>query len=925
MNSPKNISPLSDSADRIVVLLFSQRGYPCQSIMSIHDSNWTRPCRPFTLHNCLLCLLIVSVLVSIQPGSRGVLASENEDPLTKDKWSKAINWTDTKVRPKSNAMTCLSSVDDRRENNCIEVIQASFSQIYDKTLNHSLEYRLIYSYSDLKTNFAVSVESSDAGVEHPILFVVRQQKAITSWELPYVIESSPGYQLGYNSFRRTLCPESTTWMGSINQIVVDISTSSRSNVTFSLKMSVDAQLHVRLEEERRMWVTPSQNRIFKFTFPTSASQVAVSSKSPDDICLTVSVQSPQCPVFDTIYNVEYEGYRQTMTGQSTIIVQKNQYPEGFYLVYIVNTNDDKCVNSRMPAPFRANRTKEVTFTIQETVSVQEFHQVIFMGTLGVYAGFITLVIATCLLVEWRRKRSKQARREWEVTVKTYKSELQPISEEQESQISSATIKTEDSTCHGATSAEDADVVFSDTRPTRQQNKLSKRWRRVSEMTKHQPDFYNKKSKRYVSELCIIAVFYLIPVGQLVWNYKDMMVTTGDQDMCYYNFACAYPYHLLIDFSDFNHFFSNIGYVVLGTIFLLITKRRDYIDTMRQNATGAEQQQQEQERGIPPHYGLSYSMGFGLIVEGILSACYHLCPTRLNYQFDTSFMYVLAVLCTLKLYHARHADINVKSHMAYIVLALLVFLGAGTAFTSQFYFKLGFTVVHLIACVALAIDVYYMGHWKLDKETMVEHVNTCWKSRPLYLERLTLVVVGKSRATTTIGDKVKGSDCCCAPVVAVDLKLNHFRIYYINSFDIGIVCNVAFAVQQLVMDSVDFNTHLLAVFMINLFVYSVFYVTMKMRKREWAFVTNRIYPFLFLLAALAFWLTGSYFFLKKAAKWEKSPAESRMLNQECLVASVYDTHDLWHFLSSTGLFFFFMFLLTLDDDIESKSRQDIPVF
>lgn len=158
--------------------------------------------------------------------------------------------------------------------------------------------------------------------------------------------------------------------------------------------------------------------------------------------------------------------------------------------------------------------------------------------------------------------------------------------------------------------------------------------------------------------------------------------------------------------------------------------------------------------------------------------------------DTSFMYVLAVLCTLKLYHARHADINVKSHMAYIVLALLVGLGAGTAaFTSQFYFKLGFTVVHLIACVALAIDVYYMGHWKLgkvpfeikyccttillllftillivslhwsDKETMVEHVNTCWKSRPLYLERLTLVVVGKVRlvltTTTTIGDKVKG--------------------------------------------------------------------------------------------------------------------------------------------------------------------------
>lgn len=61
---------------------------------------------------------------------------------------------------------------------------------------------------------------------------------------------------------------------------------------------------------------------------------------------------------------------------------------------------------------------------------------------------------------------------------------------------------------------------------------------------------------------------------------QMMVTTGDQDMCYYNFACAYPYHLVFEFSDFNHFFSNIGYIVLGTIFIFITLRRDYMHTMK---------------------------------------------------------------------------------------------------------------------------------------------------------------------------------------------------------------------------------------------------------------------------------------------------------------------------------------------------------
>ena len=66
----------------------------------------------------------------------------------------------------------------------------------------------------------------------------------------------------------------------------------------------------------------------------------------------------------------------------------------------------------------------------------------------------------------------------------------------------------------------------------------------------------------------------------------MMLKTGDQDLCYYNFACAHPYRLVMDFSDFNHFFSNIGYIILGAIFLIITKRRDYLHglTLQRNSS-----------------------------------------------------------------------------------------------------------------------------------------------------------------------------------------------------------------------------------------------------------------------------------------------------------------------------------------------------
>ena len=37
------------------------------------------------------------------------------------------------------------------------------------------------------------------------------------------------------------------------------------------------------------------------------------------------------------------------------------------------------------------------------------------------------------------------------------------------------------------------------------------------------------------------------------------------------------------------------------------------------------------------------------------------------------------------------------------------------------------------------------------------------------------------------------------------------------------------------------------------------------------------------------------------------------------------HDIWHFLGGAGLFFAFMCLLTIDEDIKYKKRTKIPVF
>ena len=52
---------------------------------------------------------------------------------------------------------------------------------------------------------------------------------------------------------------------------------------------------------------------------------------------------------------------------------------------------------------------------------------------------------------------------------------------------------------------------------------------------------------------------------------------------------------------------------------------------------------------------------------------------------------------------------------------------------------------------------------------------------------------------------------------------------------------------------------------------------------------------------------------------------RNMNELCQYMNFFDNHDMWHFLSATSLFLNFMMLLTIDDDLHLKPREQIPVF
>lgn len=85
------------------------------------------------------------------------------------------------------------------------------------------------------------------------------------------------------------------------------------------------------------------------------------------------------------------------------------------------------------------------------------------------------------------------------------------------------------------------------------------------------------------------------------------------------------------------------------------------------------------------------------------------------------------------------------------------------------------------------------------------------------------------------------------------------------------------------------------------------------------------PLLYIILAVSFWAAALYFFIHKTISWNLTPAQSRLFNKPCILLNFFDSHDIWHFLSAFAMFFSFMILLTLDDDLVDVHRSQIPVF
>uniref|UniRef100_A0A8C4PJ57 SID1 transmembrane family member 2 n=1 Tax=Equus asinus asinus TaxID=83772 RepID=A0A8C4PJ57_EQUAS len=764
---------------------------------------------------------------------------------------------------------------------------AEFERTYMDEVNSELVN--IYTFNHTVTRnrtegVRVSVNVLNKQKGAPLLFVVRQKEAVVSFQVPLILRGLYQRKYLYQKVERTLCQPPTKNESEVQFFYVDVSTLSPVNTTYQLRVSRMDDFVLRTGEQFSFNTTavglslPSPRpQYFKYEFPEGVDSVIVKVTSNKAFpCSVISIQDVLCPVYDLDNNVAFIGMYQTMTKKAAITVQRKDFPSNsFYVVVVVKTEDQACGGSLPFYPFvedepvdQGHRQKTLSVLVSRAVTSQAYVGGMLF-CLGIFLSFYLLtVFLACLpyLPDHLLFPADNGSGSTDGLVDSTGTGDLSYGYQERSLDPVGTRPRLDSM--SSVEEDDYDTltdIDSDKNVIR-----TKQYLYVADLARKDKRVLRKKYQIYFWNIATIAVFYALPVVQLVITYQTVVNVTGNQDICYYNFLCAHP---LGNLSAFNNILSNLGYILLGLLFLLIILQRE----INHNRALLRNDLYALECGIPKHFGLFYAMGTALMMEGLLSACYHVCPNYTNFQFDTSFMYMIAGLCMLKLYQKRHPDINASAYSAYACLAIVIFFSVlGVVFgKGNTAFWIVFSIIHITATLLLSTQLYYMGRWKLDSGICrrIFHV--------LY------------------------TDCirqCSGPLYVPFLSLPR-------------------AAYGLIMRPNDFASYLLAIGICNLLLYFAFYIIMKLRSGE----RIKLIPLLCIVCTSVVWGFALFFFFQGLSTWQKTPAESREHNRDCILLDFFDDHDIWHFLSSIAMFGSFLVLLTLDDDLDTVQRDKIYVF
>jgi hypothetical protein len=334
-------------------------------------------------------------------------------------------------------------------------------------------------------------------------------------------------------------------------------------------------------------------------------------------------------------------------------------------------------------------------------------------------------------------------------------------------------------------------------------------------------------------------------------------------VCYYNNLCSKKFYGI---ESFNNVISNVPYIILGILFIITVKLKKTKETT----------DVQNNLGIYENKSLYYSLGVSFIFEGLCSATYHLCPSKLNLQFDTTFMFICISLLLLILYHKRNMGNICYPLKFYLMIFLVILLNTLSLIDNKNSIQMwiwAVTFIFVCYCVIILTMYVYTGiNIDFTLETMKASITTFKKM--LFIK-----------------------------------NPKFWLVFCIDSFTIS-MCIYAGLTEPYYTDWILFIS------VVNLIIYFVYYIFLKIINKEHISIIIKIGICIDLIISII----SFYFYFHTNYNSLLPIAKSNELNEKCILFNYFDNHDLWHLFSAIGFYIFMNIILFIDYDIDGNIEE-----
>ncbi|KAI6656996.1 SID1 transmembrane family member 1 [Oopsacas minuta] len=574
----------------------------------------------------------------------------------------------------------------------------------------------IYEFSISVQSFRIETAVFSNDTTSPVEIYLSHPSYVEGWLLPTTSHVIPGEIISTAS--RISCPSQLN--NNISTIIVRIQTFSVNLIRYKIKVAKYNSNLIQIDQQATSAISASFPNYFVLDIPDDVDIVEVHLTSASELCSLVRIASYSCPPDFTIRSSKLiPDYEMTMRSVVDLRVRRSDFLEGSMVVFLIPLPAIEC---RTTVEYSKNILSP-NFQKNISLVVNEGSTEFWVSILIMPAIFISAYVLFAIIIGFELIIAKffpRLRKHFSIFLRIHISgknegndsctvstsnkqiyvELQDVPATGEIQSTTVHQQIESSIENPAQSKRDYPEKY---KSNTSKGELSYRARgayfydiinqkevTVSDVNLRPLRELNRNAMMYIFLVVIVGLIYVLPGLQVAYLNHELVIDTGILDLCYINFKCDYQ---LNSIRSFNSIWSNISYMFLSFLFVIIVAIKHFSFIRELKVHG------QPTTGIPQVFGLYYGLAIALFIEGIMSCIYHLCPSLINFQFDTTFMYIIATLLFIRLYKNRNPDATIHPFVAFVMLSVAVL------FTSVSLFKESHSNFSGRIVLTLALIVY----------------------------------------------------------------------------------------------------------------------------------------------------------------------------------------------------------------------------